>query len=129
MALYNPEHKRFIIMNAPGSFKPGSFKPATVIKRWETFIAEDTGDNLIALYNPMHKQYVRMLDDKVDTFDVNGPLTRFSVENVGSGLIALKSNMLNCYLKTDGRTVLKTRKVEGGLPATWTWERFEVVAV
>lgn len=124
VALYNPQHKRFITMKAPGSFTT-----ATVIKGWETFIVEDTGDNLIALYNPKHKQYIRMLDNKVDTFGDRGPLTRFSVENVGSGLIALKSNMLNCYLRTDGRTVLKTRKVEGVLPAKWTWERFEVVAV
>jgi hypothetical protein len=108
---------------------------------WEPFHVVDGGDGKIALWNEVHRRFVRMKDDgwfdggagEKGKDELPGDWTweRFEVVPAGDSQIALWNEANGKFMRmTDNNEIdASDSKGRDELPDNWSWERFQVVTL
>jgi MYXO-CTERM domain-containing protein len=143
VALYSPEHKRFVRMNANGfvdAADPVSGPEALPASwLWERFLIVDGGGGTVALYNERNRRFIRIntLGDAdsafpVDRLPASWTRERFTPVDAGWGTIAFYNRASHRFLRMKPDGVCDSAHPVSGpesLPYDWTWERFRIIQV
>jgi hypothetical protein len=143
VALYSPEHKRFVRMNADGFVAAAESVdgPNALPASWlgERFVIVDSGGGTIALYNESTRRFIRLnargeVDSAapVDKLPASWIWERFTPVDAGWGTLAFYSRAHHRFIRMRPDGVCDAAHTIGGpefLPDNWTWERFKVIPV
>jgi hypothetical protein len=143
VALYSPEHKRFVRLNSNGFVDaadpvPGpEALPASWL--WERFLIVDGGGGTVALYNERNRRFIRIntLGDAdsafpVDRLPASWTRERFTPVDAGWGTIAFYNRASHRFLRMKPDGICDSAHPVSGpesLPYDWTWERFRIIQV
>ena len=127
VAFWNPDHMRYINMSDAqnvGKSEVNAKGASSVWCGWEgiKFVVVGAGQNIVALWNPIHERFLRMTSRAVDrsakradgSLWWNSEFEKFRPVDAGNGSIALWSVRFQKFVRmSDGDTLTVSRACEG----------------
>ena len=138
IALYNPAQNRWLgVNNEGGAASPAqgdAFHPGW---KWERFEVHDVGNDQVGLRNPETRRWLRVMDDRVESFAMGdwndgwGASDRLQLRDAGDGHVGVYNPGSQRWVAVtpEGGTTA-VRQGAGDVPRdSSNWERFRVELV